>query len=144
MSLKLGTTVIAGIPTGLINTVNQKLDAVTYTDNPRTNSVYLKTTYKSGVAGYNIWSNGYCEQWGQIEKASSNQAITITFLKTFVNTDYVVFKNMKVGTSDSESIRFYSCYDKTVNSFTTYNAPISTGGGGFDWLAKGYLADGEY
>lgn len=41
--------------------------------------VQLITTYTSGASGYNIWSNGYCEQWGTKQCAYGNT--TVTFAK---------------------------------------------------------------
>ena len=43
-------------------------------------------TYVNGKNGYNIYSNGYCEQWGFY----NNGVTTVTFLKKFANTDYIV------------------------------------------------------
>lgn len=140
MSLKLGTTVIAGIPTGLINTVNQKLDAVTYTDNPRTNSVYLKTTYESGTAGYNIWSNGYCEQWGYVEAGATSNVISL--LKTFKDMNYSVYLSLyKEGGGEAYSP---TCGKSSASQFTIYSTTTGVRNAGKFWRACGYLAGGQY
>ena len=88
MSLKLGTTDISGVPTTLINTVNNKLDASTYTSNPRTNAVYITQTYSNGTSWYRIWSDGWCEQGGLVASGSGNK--TILFVKSYANTNYTV------------------------------------------------------
>lgn len=90
MSLKLGTTDISGVPTTLINTVNNKLDASTYTSNPRTNAVYITETYHSGSSWYRVWSDGFIEQGGTVSTSSTTLNYNVIFLKKFTSTDYQV------------------------------------------------------
>lgn len=98
MSLKLGTTDISGVPTALINAVNNKLDASTYTSNPRTNAVYITQTYHSGSSWYRVWSDGFIEQGGTGSGSSATINLQVTFLKNFTTTNYTLVTG---STSDS-------------------------------------------
>lgn len=100
---------------------------------PSIQAPYLKHTYVSGTSGYNIWSNGYCEQWG----AGATRNTTITFLKTFVNTNYVLL-SIGFGIHDiGEQV-----VTKTTKNFTTRSNQRDSWT--HSWKACGYLAEGEY
>lgn len=47
---------------------------------------YIDETYVNGTSGYIVYSNGLCEQWGRF----STGATEIYFLKTYMNSNYVV------------------------------------------------------
>lgn len=47
---------------------------------------YIDETYVNGTSGYIVYSNGLCEQWGRF----STGATDIYFLKSYMNSDYVV------------------------------------------------------
>lgn len=98
------------------------------------------TSYVSGTSGYNIWANGYCEQWGITTPSSSNKK-TVSLLKTFANTSYnVVFGNQYTTTSTAVSnvetstkkVSSFVIIDGTNTAYYTY------------WRACGYLAEGQY
>ena len=96
----------------------------------------MLVSYASGTEGYNIWANGYCEQWGQIPVSTTS----ITLLKTMKDADYQVFityyKDNNTGNVPANTI---STITQTVGNFTTASsAHIRI------WKASGYLADGEY
>lgn len=97
-------------------------------------------TYISGTSGYRIWSDGYCEQWGIIPQQTSGN-YTVSFLKTFKDTNYIVTGSLGYDSSNTATFRAISFpFTKSVNSFTTrcdsnYKK---------DWVANGYLAEGEY
>lgn len=50
---------------------------------------YLVESYTNGTSGYRLYSDGYCEQWGY-SNIDSNTLRTITFLKPYKDTNYVV------------------------------------------------------
>ena len=52
--------------------------------NRASNIHFVTQTYQNGTSGYRIWSDGYCEQWGDLAANASR----LTFLKPFANTDY--------------------------------------------------------
>ena len=102
----------------------------------------LVESYVNGTSGYRIYSDGWCEQWGQI---SLNQSVSggaynvasVTFLKPFANTFYSVATNsfhdrFNTG-SNSKSTSSMTVYyvNDSSNTFT-----ISAVG----WLANGYIS----
>lgn len=91
---------------------------------------YLKTTYINGSAWYRIWSDGWCEQGGEI----STDNATITLLKPFASTNYTC---LCVCSYSRINENFY-INNKTT---TTFHAQYASGG---SWFACGYLAEGEY
>ncbi|MCQ2740057.1 MAG: phage tail protein, partial [bacterium] len=75
------------------------------TDHTNDTKPYLKATYVSGQSGYNIWSNGYCEQWGvqsNLDSSGTGQR-TITLLKTYSSTDYVILVHWKNAATQNPS-----------------------------------------
>ncbi|MBO7696263.1 MAG: hypothetical protein J6T10_26805 [Methanobrevibacter sp.] len=95
---------------------------------------YLKTTYVNGTSGYNIWSNGYCEQWGFLTADA-----TVSFLKIFVDTNYyVLISNSYTSTGTSVASVWRN---KTT---TSVDIDLATSSSGTSWKVGGYLAEGEY
>lgn len=51
-------------------------------------------TYKSTISasGYNVYSNGYCEQWGIYDNGTTTDYLekTVTLIKTYNSTNYLV------------------------------------------------------
>ena len=116
---------------------NNKLDR----DHGNDTKPYLKATYTNGTSGYRIWSDGYCEQWGRIT-ATANGQKTITFAKTFKDTNYVAFKNIGINSSQSTAgSNELCCYNFTT---TTMQTVANTNHLYSCWKASGYLAEGEY
>ena len=103
--------------------------------------VQLITTYVSGTSGYNIWSNGYCEQWGYT-KVKGNTETAVTLSKTFSNTNYNVNGTNNTYYNNSR----YSCapcIKKTAaNKLTIGN--IEDTDVTYSWFVCGYLAAGQY
>lgn len=99
------------------------------------NIVKIKQTYINGTSGYIIWSNGYCEQWGQ--KLCTVGSVSVTFLKTFANTNYCV-----IGQRNEEKPAYSSpcCHSKTTTSFKIKGESSELIG----WRANGYLAADQY
>ena len=105
--------------------------------NKQDKCIHIIDTYVNGTSGYNIWSNGYCEQWGKIR--GSTGAISISLLKIYANLDY----NIQTGGieyTSSTTIYEGTITNKTINGFTYYNAYVN----GRYWKTSGYLAEGEY
>lgn len=50
---------------------------------------YIEKTYVNGTSGYNLYSNGYCKQWGRVP-AGEDSDYTITLLQPYKNTDYQI------------------------------------------------------
>ena len=118
-------------------------------DTPSIQAPYLKTTYINGTSGYNIWSNGYCEQWGYYATQGGNaNNLLISFIKTFKNSDYYVDFGVVGSTqhNSGDALATVMTQTKDTNQMT-----ISAGGydyrayiNGVHWNVKGYLASGQY
>ena len=118
--------------------------------NGHTLRAYLISTYTSGASGYNIWSNGYCEQWGVTTGGTDKTGAMITLLKTYKDTNYclVASVNANIETLANAAPLVANCFNKTTSSF---NVSTVYGGNGynyraypFSWYACGYLASGQY
>lgn len=142
MSLKLGTTDISGVPTTLINTVNNKLDASTYTSNPRTNAVYITETYHNGSSWYRVWSDGFIEQGGFASTATETNDFTVSLLKNMTTTTYQVDMRIYPGsaitsTSTVTYVKLY-CWGGNVHTKTTSNFTAQVLNVGYYWYVYGY------
>ena len=54
-------------------------------DHSNDNKPYIIETYINGASGYLVYSNGFCEQWGQHPASSSN----LVLLKPYKDTNYM-------------------------------------------------------
>ena len=97
---------------------------------------YIIESYVNGTSGYNLYSNGYCEQWGRVP-AGNDSDYVITFLKPYKNTDYQIgFTSLSNNTST---------YGVTWSPLRIYPIDGSTAGCqriNFErgWFASGYTA----
>ena len=116
----------------------------------------LTETYINNGSWYRVYSNGWCEQGGvayynNTIPNSENKNVDIEFLKQFKDTNYTF-----TAMSNRSNIMMFendaSPYDYSGRStsgtslgFRNVNTNASsTGNHGAYWIAKGYLADGEY
>ena len=106
------------------NKFNEKLDKSAVKS-------YITETYINGKSGYNVYSNGYCEQWGFGSNASNYKA-TVTLLKTFKDANYSV----SVTTSESDRTTYAYNYANTLTT-TSFKVVV---GGSYWWRACGYVA----
>ena len=96
--------------------------------------------YVNGYSGYNVYSNGYCEQWGRTIAGSSNTK-NIVLLKEFKDIDYNVTFGSEY-TSTATATPQVKTSTKLTNSFDIIDSTTTTQYS--YWKACGYLADGEY
>ena len=96
-------------------------------------------SYVNGTSGYNIWSNGYCEQWGYLIPATTVN--TITLLKKYKDTDYNVTLGPSYTSNTSGTNVPFAAVSKTINTFSIYTASTNHR---VYWKTSGYLAEGEY
>ena len=107
---------------------------------------YLKESYVNETSGYNIWSNGYCEQWGKgLGSTSYTAQGTVTLFKSYKDINYNVILANIDGTTN------VTTFARTTGYRTTDSFGVCTGSGNtafysyaFFWRACGYLAEGEY
>ena len=93
--------------------------------------------YKSGTSWYRVWSDGWIEQGGFYNNLPSNTTFTITFLKSFVDTNFTFISSQRhdgtTGDAPNEN-EWISAIAK--GSVTIYNSRAA--GGGIYWHACGY------
>ena len=113
--------------------IGEKLaDCITRTDC----KAYITETYVNGTSWYRVYSDGWCEQGGRLS-VSSNQTVTITFLKPFVNTNYIAFKNLGIKSTGTSNAQELSCFNFTT---TTMQTQVNADHSYSCWIACGYLA----
>ena len=99
----------------------------------------LTESYVNGTSWYRVYSDGWCEQGGEIA-TSAYEWLYITFLKAFINANYTITA-MSNGNSTGGYFK-YPIYDtKTASSIRILN---SYAGGGYpgtvSWYACGYIS----
>lgn len=94
---------------------------------------YIVETYVNGTSGYNLYSNGYCEQWGKTVRAT-----TVNFLKAFKDTNYNIVTNCDSSTGASVGS---SANELTQSSFVANAYSNNQGfiGAIIFWYACGYI-----
>lgn len=107
-------------------------------------SISIIDTYVNGTSGYRIWSDGYCEQWGEgnAVKSGDTAVLNITFTKTFKDTNYRFdgVTGDTIMSGFSIALPGYMIHSKSTTGAQLY-------GGGLNpiyWRASGFLADGQY
>lgn len=104
-------------------------------------AVHIVETYHNGTEWYRVWSDGWCEQGGFIDRDDprwvSNE-IEITFAKDFVDTNYSVFANAKQQ-EYGYSVVAVSAYTTTGCKFASAEDTHATDDP-FNWEAKGYIS----
>lgn len=112
---------------------------------------HITETGHSGTEWYRVWSDGWCEQGGHVNKGSTlahgqSWEETVTLTKAYTGTDYSIFLTYSYGTSStSQAGQEFSTKSKTASSFVAslYNRNSSTAMPNtisFDWTAKGYIS----
>lgn len=121
-----------------------KLDASTYTSNPRTNAVYITETYHSGSSWYRVWSDGFIEQGGIGTGGTSNSGAKVNLLKNYSSDNYLVLAHCTINaTSINNASIWIKTFNKSISGFyqgTGYTGASSTAYSSypFSWYACGY------
>ena len=103
-------------------------------------------TYQNGTSWYRVYSDGWCEQGGEIYQNAA-AAIVVSLVRPYKNTSYFVVRVPGFGTGSYTAAAFtrddVNIWNITTSSFTaqTYN---SEGLNRFRWYTAGYLVEGEY
>lgn len=134
-----GTVAVNG--TAVASAINSAVSNRLKTDHSNDTKPYLKTTYVSGTSGYNIWSNGYCEQWGRTPANAGSY--TVTLAKKYNNKNFnaigVQGSTNISGTGGSDgAIIFISDTNKIYIDQRWQNTRFTF------WKTSGYLASGQY
>lgn len=107
---------------------------------------YIIETYVNGSSGYNVYSNGYCEQWGVATLLNIDAINEVTLLKPYKDAYYLVMANghSSVATNTSGVDVYHSApITNSVFNITwdyTSKSQLNTA----NWIARGYLASGQY
>lgn len=92
-------------------------------------------TYKNGSSWYRVWSDGWCEQGGEIPTGTDLSLTTIIFLKPFADTNYLFLRNLALCNNSYTYYFFIGFDNKTATSVQT---GVSSGRVGL-WYACGYI-----
>ena len=128
---------LTNLTNGLANVICMTAPTETSTASSQNPAVVIEN-YVNGTSGYRVYSDGYCEQWGETGQASSSTSQTITLLKPFANANY--YANSVITSSGSAKIN--RIINRTKNQFTIAKDTL----GGSDpvatnlWEAKGYIS----
>ena len=93
---------------------------------------YVTETYVNGTSGYRLYSDGYCEQWGNNTPSTNN----ITFLKPFKDTSYNASK-IFITDSSKTGMTFEQI---SINNKTTSGMKIGSAAVPIDWKVEGYVS----
>ena len=91
-------------------------------------------TYVNGTSWYRVYSDGWCEQGGQLTTTNANTTVTVNLLKTFVDTNYTVNAiQFRDGTTGEYNANVY-VVQKYTSSIDIYGQHPYT-----LWMACGYI-----
>ena len=100
----------------ILEQVNQGFETRIKVDGSNARFPYIVETYVNGTSGYNIYSNRYCEQWGQVSVSTTTNNVAVAFLKEFEDTNYNIQAHLVTNVA-------FSSNSGTVN----VNGAYSTG-----------------
>lgn len=93
-------------------------------------------TYVNGTSWYRVYSDGWCEQGGQF--TGYNNTITITFLKSWANTNYSIMQGERGRAGGDPYVNgvYYSNFTTTSVAAVLRNDGTNT----YMWYACGYIS----
>lgn len=98
----------------------------------------IMETYINRTSGYNVWSNGYCEQWGR--SGNSANLMSVTLLKPYKDINYnIVTASNPVDSRNGYSNEEAYVNNVTVNGFKIWTMTSSYSKGSY-WKTCGYIA----
>lgn len=97
---------------------------------------YIEKTYVNGTSGFNLYSNGYCEQWGRVP-AGEDGDYTITLLQPYKNTDYQVGYTLQNITASKVATLWEHLSIAPIDGSTVGGKRVNFERG---WFASGYTA----
>lgn len=127
------SSITPGLPTGYslyrqigcyTTDSSNKIDVINYYGHNSTAPQGIATivkTYVNGTSGYNLYSNGYCEQWGRVTNGALNSSFVVNLLKRMANTNYCCQVSLFAGENafgDNLAAPYFTARKLTVSSFT--------------------------
>lgn len=94
---------------------------------------YISEVYKNGDSWFRLYSDGWCEQGGALYGGGDYNR-TVTFLREYKDTSYVILKNSGGAGSGGVAERWMGFWDLTKTSATTGYINHSE-----RWFACGYV-----
>ena len=103
---------------------------------------YITETYVNGTSGYRIWSDGYCEQWGQGKVISSGYYMRVNFIKPFANTNYIGYGIALSSVENVDVLNYVGIQVKKVNRCTFIGSTHASIQSNMTmlWKVEGYIA----
>ena len=135
----VGSTDVANIATGLTQ-AETRINALENSKVDKAGNAWVVETYRNGTEWYRVWSDGWIEQGGVTGELSTNQTATITFLKAFSNTNYIITGGSHSADSETTLGRIGSfAQTKHTTSIVVCNNGWSSSYNGIyvDWYACG-------
>ena len=97
--------------------------------------VTVVSTWHSGTEWYRIWSDGWCEQGGQVTSTSTT-TVQITLNHSFADTTYSILTQQERNSTGSGSLPRIVTSSKTT---ATFNMAVDSNTVNY-WEAKGYIS----
>lgn len=99
---------------------------------------YIVETYKNGSSWYRIYSDGWCEQGGELSSVTKDSTTTVALLKSYQDANYSVFVQSLGGKREStQYTNGQSVQSRNVDNFVLN---IQDYAFGRTWIACGYKA----
>ena len=103
--------------------------------NVPTSKSILTSSYVNGDAGYRVYSDKYCEQWGVATVANGHTGFQVTITKSYSTTNFMAVLSDNLGAYGTSG---YSYIINDVNKFTIYhNQTVSRT---VSWRTWGYIS----
>ena len=139
-----GMTDVVNQGMDILEQVNQGIESRVKLDGSNAEFVRLIDSHIDGTNGYNIWSNGYCEQWG-LWTYSGTSTYNLVFTKQFADTDYQMFFSIQ---APGMTGAYYAPGIENNTPKTVDGCTIGWRNAGANcyvyWRACGLLAQGQY
>ena len=103
---------------------------------------YVIDTYTNEDSGYRVYSDGYCEQWGEVH-LPGNTWVPVNLYKNYSDNNYNVSGTLLVPNSFGRTLSavYVDNDNKTSSSF---NFRVYGESPGALWKTSGYLPEGSY
>ncbi len=105
--------------------------------------IYIVEAYVDGETGYNLYSNGFCEQWGAAKGGGSRSSLAVILPKPYVDTNYnIQITSINAVSSDLGKYN-YSAESGATSNKTETGFTITWSWGGRYWRTVGYTTAKE-
>ena len=122
----------------ILEQVNQGIQSRVLLDGSNAEFPYITETYVNGTSWYRVYSDGWCEQGGEVNVPYTNTTVTVSLLKSYTNTNYNILLSM--GGQLYNGVGNCNWQNKTVSNFVVYgDYSVSTDTLPTYWQACGYI-----